>query len=151
MIGEMPMGDIYIMDDKTTGTLGEKWASQWRLRAQFTGYTWAAHQYGIKAKGIIIRGISIQKTQNKTIQAFEYRPTWMIERWYEEFLRQTQHAVDTFESGKWSHDGQFNNQCATYGGCSYINLCTSPEPEQWTKVDFTFHKWNPLHVVEEDE
>lgn len=158
MIGVMYDTDLYVMDDKTTGQLGDKWADQWKMRGQFTGYTWAGRTYGLDIKGAIIRGTSIQKTQTKHIQSFEYRPAWMVDQWYEEMVMNLERMVVGYGQLKnesspryaFPKDGQFNDHCATYGGCRYRVLCTSPTPEQWVPVNFQYHKWNPLHV-EEDE
>ena len=40
MIVELNNG-LFIEDDKTASQLGSKWANQWEMRSQFSGYTWA--------------------------------------------------------------------------------------------------------------
>lgn len=150
MIGIMYDTDLFVEDDKTTGQMGDKWAEQWKMRGQFTGYTWAGKQYGHDIKGVIIRGVSVQKTQTKHVQSFEYRPQWMIDQWYEEMINNLERMVQDFTNDHWPKDGQFNDHCATYGGCRYKMLCTSPNPEQWVPINYQFHKWNPLHVEEID-
>jgi len=162
MIGVMYDTDLYVEDDKTTGQLGEKWSEQWKMRGQFTGYTWAGRHYGHDIKGVIVRGTSIQKTQTKHIQSFEYRPQWMVDQWYEEMINKLEQMVFAYERLRnmgaknlenayaYPKDGQFNDHCATYGGCRYRVLCSSPRPEMWVPINFQYHKWNPLHVEEID-
>jgi len=48
-------GGRYIMDDKTTSSLGASWSKQWDLRSQFTGYAWGCQQAGIETNGVLIR------------------------------------------------------------------------------------------------
>jgi hypothetical protein len=86
MIAEMG-GALYIEDDKTASQLGASWSSQWDMRSQFTGYSWAARQSGLEIAGILIRGVSILKTKYDTQQAITYRPQWMIDRWLGQVLR----------------------------------------------------------------
>ena len=85
-------GGIYIYDEKTTSSLGASWGRQWEMRSQFTGYSWAAAKQGIKTNGAIVRGVSILKTKYDTLQAITYRPQWMIDRWYDQLLRDIQRA-----------------------------------------------------------
>jgi len=41
------LGGIYVYDEKTASSLGAAWGRQWDLRSQFTGYCWAAREYGM--------------------------------------------------------------------------------------------------------
>lgn len=38
-----PMGRYWVIDEKTTGKMGDSWALQWTLDSQLTGYCKAAH------------------------------------------------------------------------------------------------------------
>src|SRR5690349_9470301 len=44
-------GGTYIMDEKTTTSLGATWGRQFDLRSQFTGYAWGCRRAGIKVDG----------------------------------------------------------------------------------------------------
>jgi hypothetical protein len=37
----------------------------------------------------------------------------------------------------------FADACADFGGCSYLDLCTSEHPEDWYG-DYIERRWNPL-------
>lgn len=56
-------GMVIIEDDKSAGSLGEKWPKQWPLDSQFMGYIWAAQNDGIlvpkKPGTAMIRGVGV--------------------------------------------------------------------------------------------
>ena len=134
---------LAVVDEKTTGSIGQKWAQKWRMRGQFLGYCWAAQKYGIPAKYALIRGVAIQKTQYVHAQAIESVSDWRIERWYENLLRRVQNAVDDYTSGKYNLS--YGDACESYGGCMFLDLCTSRKPEIWFS-NYARREWNPLHV-----
>jgi len=136
-------GGLYIMDEKTTSKLGDKWARQWDLRGQFTCYAWALRQLGFKPAGSIVRGISILKTNYDTKEAIIGQPEWKINRWYEGMLLTVQHMIDDWRSGKWEYN--LGESCNAYGSCSFKMCCDSPDPEPWLKTYYEKREWNPLH------
>jgi len=141
-------GALYGEDDKTTSQLGSSWARQWDLRSQFTGYCWAARQAGIPLNGFLVRGISILKTKYETLQAITYRHPWMIDRWYEQLLRDVARIIQCWESGVW--DFNLDHACAEYGGCPFRQVCLSSDPEPWLQGGFIRRRWNPLSREEEE-
>ena len=137
----------FAVDEKTASQLGTQWMMQWDLDSQFTGYCWAARQYGYPVAGAIIRGISILKTKFGHAQAIIYRPDWQLERWYQNLLHNIEQMISYW---RLANEGGFIPQaldksiCGMYGGCSYRRLCLSPNPEQWIAADFAPRHWNPL-------
>lgn len=133
---------LFIVDDKTTSSLGAKWSEQWELRSQFTGYVWSAHKAGIKADGCITRGISILKTKYDTQQAPTYRTPYELARWEVQVLRDIARMIQCWKDGWW--DYALDTACTEYGGCSMMRVCKSPEPETWLPVYFEQRVWDPL-------
>ena len=74
-------GAMYVVDEKTTSQLGKRWRQQWNLRSQFTGYCWAAQQYGYPVVGAVIRGLSILKYEFGHEQVIAPRPAHMLNDW----------------------------------------------------------------------
>ena len=147
MIGDYA-GQIFGEDDKTASQLGPSWAKQWDLRSQFTAYTWGARRNGIAMDGFMVRGVSILKTKYDTQQAITYRPTWMIDRWYEQTLRDLQRMIGMWEAG--SFDYNLDESCNGYGGCQFRRVCLA-EPEKqmnWLRQDFERRAWDPVTRVE---
>ena len=142
MIGvfnEAPCG----LDDKTASALGASWRSNWRLRSQFTGYTWGASQYGIHLSSFIIRGIGILKDKITFEQAIVSRPQWMIDRWLLALRDDIERATIAWRQGLFRL--ALDSPCAEFGGCPYLELCESPHPERWLD-QYEVKKWEPLKV-----
>lgn len=135
------------LDDKTTSSLGASWSKQWDLRSQFTGYCWGAAQAGIPLQGFLVRGVSILKHTCGTQQALTYRPKWMIDRWYEQLLRDVARMKAMWESGVW--DLNLDHSCVEYSGCVFRQPCLSVDPQPWLEGSFTRRVWNPLTRQEE--
>lgn len=141
MIAEFA-GGIYIVDEKTTSSLGASWSRQWEMRGQFTGYCWAAKESGIPVSGAIIRGVSILKTKYDTQEAITNRAQHEIDRWKFQSERDITRAIAMWKEGYW--DYALDGACAEYGGCSLVDICKSPSPEDWLPIRFEQRVWDPL-------
>lgn len=141
MIAEFANG-IYVVDEKTTSSLGASWSRQWEMRAQFTGYCWACREFGLQPAGTIIRGVSILKTKYDTQQAITYRAPWEIDRWLTQTVRDLERMVKMWQDDWW--DYALDHACAEYGGCSMLQICKSQDPETWLETYFERRVWDPL-------
>lgn len=135
-------GGVYIVDEKTTSSLGASWSRQWEMRAQFTGYSWACREFGIDTAGTIIRGVSILKTKYDTQQAITNRAGWELDRWLEQTCRDIERMIKQWKEGWW--DFALDHACAEYGGCSMLQICKSNDPETWLPMYFEQRVWDPL-------
>lgn len=144
MIGEMN-GSLFGEDDKTTKALGSYWSQQWDLRSQFTGYTWGAREFGYPLAGFVIRGTAILKTKITHAEAIVYRPEWMVNRWFDRLLLTTNDMLMAYNSNLWPMTGEENGTCASYGGCPFVPLCNTPNPDQWMEGNYTVERWDPTN------
>lgn len=135
-------GGNYIVDEKTTSSLGPSWSRQWELRGQFSGYCWGAGKANIHVDGAIVRGVSILKTKYDTQQALTYRPEWQLDRWYQETCAWIEAMIADFKSGRFLHN--LSESCAEYGGCSFVQICTTQTPQPWLETNFERRVWNPV-------
>jgi hypothetical protein len=136
-------GGNYLLDDKTTTSLGASWSKQWDMRSQFTGYNWAAQKLGaFPIHGVLIRGISILKTKYETQQPITARADWEIERWHEQTHRDIRRFIKMWEEGYWDYN--LDHSCADFGGCMFMQICKSPDPDAWLQMNFVKRIWNPL-------
>jgi len=147
-VGRMDMicdyaGGWFGEDDKTTSSLGASWPKQWDLRSQFTGYCWGAERAGFPLQGFLVRGVSILKTKYDTMQALTYRPKWMIERWYEQLLRDVARLKTMWETGVF--DYSLDHACNEYSGCEFRQVCLSQDPEPWLRGSFQRKVWDPVN------
>ena len=139
-------GSLSVYDDKTTSALGASWANQWNRRAQFTGYAWAAQQYGIPISQIVIRGIAILKTSINHAQAITVRTPHNIAEWHKQIVRDIRRAIQCWEEDYW--DVNIADSCSSYGGCMFQQPCMSNNPQPWLEGQFVQRIWNPVTRTE---
>ena len=135
-------GVLFAVDEKTASSLGAQWGSQWDLSSQFSGYCYAAQQYGYEVAGAVVRGVGLLKTQTTFAQHITYRPRWLLAQWYEQLLHDIERMVYCYQQGY--YDKSFGEACASYGGCGMKSLCSTPNPENWVAGYFAERHWNPL-------
>jgi hypothetical protein len=137
---------VWILDDKTASSLGNQWLAQWKMRSQFTSYCWAAREAGFSVAGVIVRGVSILKTKYDTLESLEPRPNWVIDRWLTQVIHDLTDMERCWNAGYW--DWNLDHACADYGGCDFVDVCTSQDAEAWLRVGFERRHWNPLTRTE---
>lgn len=130
-----------VRDEKTTAYAGDKWSDQWDLRAQFMGYVWACQQCGIPLDTVVVRGIVIQKTQIKQIEAVKIFPDYMIDRWYRQLAADLHRLVNCWNNGYFDYN--FGDSCNAYGSCIFTSVCRAKEPIIWMS-EYQISRWNPL-------
>lgn len=139
------------LDDKTSGSLGEHWRNQWRLRSQFTGYVWGAANFGVPIERFRIRGTSPLKGGTKFDQSDTPRAFWFVNRWlaqltndlnvmctqYRDFIT-TGGEVEPHPFGR-----NLDHACSDFNGCEFLDLCASEVPDRWL-TEYSVDRWNPL-------
>jgi hypothetical protein len=135
------LGLPVIRDEKTTTQFGKNWPSSWSLRAQFMGYCWAMRHLGIPVECVIIRGIKITKTQVEHQEVEKRFPRHLIDQWLQWLFTNVTRLVEADRTAYWQPS--FGTECTNYGGCSFVDLCSSSDPDRW-KADFARREWNPL-------
>lgn len=141
---------VFVVDEKTSGQLGEMWRSNWPLRGQITGYTWGARSFGLPIAGAVIRGIGVLKGSITFEQVVLTRPDWLIDRWLAQLARDINRAAAMWEeasrlpsSPHTAFDQAFDSACSSFGGCAFVPLCESENPDRWYS-DYSVVHWNPL-------
>lgn len=140
-------GQLFLTDEKTTTYMGMQWRQQWQLRGQLTGYCWAAREFGRPVAGALVRGVSVQKTQTKHETVIEARPQWMIDRWLFQLRRDIWRMIEAWEEQYF--DFALDHACADFGGCPFVPVCTSNNPDRWLEANFVRSEWSPLRLVGE--
>lgn len=148
MIGTFNQSD-WVVDEKTTKTIGEGWANKWTLRAQFMCYMWAARLYGFSIAGTIVRGIAIRKTGYDFAEALLRRNDAMLDRWERETrsrIGQMLRAYNWWKQTRELHLFNFalGEACEAYGGCPFKQLCLASDAEAHIRTDYEENTWNPL-------
>lgn len=142
-------GGVWVVDEKTTSQMGEKWVNQWPLDSQISGYCWGAQtmlkERGFDAvvKGAIINGIAIRLRDYEHIRLNSYRQQWELDRWYEQMRRDVKRWRDSFVND--NHNQALDHACAMYNNpCEYVPLCQSLNPERIVEGSYIVKRWNPL-------
>lgn len=150
MLAQDENGDAWVVDEKTTSQMGDKWANQWLLDSQMTGYCWGAQKlldlHGmnhILVKGAVINGIAIRLRDYEHIRLNTYRQQWEIDRWYWQMKRDVERWKDAYMLDR--HDMALDHACATYNNpCEFAPLCSSRNPERIMDSSYSVIRWNPL-------
>lgn len=142
-------GSIWVVDEKTTSQMGEKWANQWPLDSQMTGYCWGANklldQHGLNERvaGAIINGIAIRLRDYEHARFNAYREEWEIDRWYNQMIKDVERWKRAYMMGE--YDQALDHACAMYNNpCEFQPLCQSRNPERIIETSFEVKRWNPL-------
>jgi hypothetical protein len=153
------LGRIWVEDEKTTSMLGDKWAFQWDMDSQMTGYIWGANkmlaasaalggeQFGLgggEVVGALIRGVSILKADYGTVEVQTLRAQWEIDRWYAQMCADFQAWADAFKRGD-HRNMAMDHTCALYNNpCEYTRLCKSRNPERMIEGNYVVEFYDPV-------
>ena len=148
MLAEDKQGKVWVVDEKTTGRMGDAWAHQWDLDSQMSGYVWGAQKL-LKKEGIdkevvgaVINGISILKYGYDTMRCPTFRQDWEVLRWYEQMLDDVDGWISAFKHQ--DHDQILDHGCALYNApCQYAKLCKARDPEKIVG-SYAIKFWNPM-------
>lgn len=141
-------GKLCFKDEKTTKGIGNSWASQWALRGQFIGYTWAGRMSGLEIDSVLVRGVGILMREIKQIEILKTYSQTLRDRWMLQLRHDLHRLVKAWDEAYF--DMNFADACSSYNGCAYVPLCESPNPEAWTD-NYAVRHWNPLAKVPIDE
>lgn len=133
-----------IRDEKTSGRAPtRRWSESWDLRGQFLGYLWALQSFGHSVSTVVVRGVTIQKTQSQHIEAVKTYPPELILRWYAQLARDLHRLVDCYNSGYFDYN--FADACNAFGTpCAYTILCyTGPTAHRWFG-EYDRERWDPM-------
>jgi hypothetical protein len=118
---------------------------------------WLAREYGVTLKGFIVRGMGVMKTDIKLGWALAPRPEWMIDAWLAQLQDDTEKMCQQYNnlndnlsilpSTRYLHGHPFpqafDTACADFGGCTFLDLCSSADPDAWLDT-FEVRRWDPL-------
>lgn len=142
-------GKAWVVDEKTTSQMGDKWSNQWFLDSQMTGYCWGARKLldknglqDVPIAGAYINGIAIRKYDYEAVRLPVYREQWELDRWYEQMLRDMRRWKRAYEDE--SHNMALDHACSFYNNpCQFAPLCKSRNPERLLDGSYVMRRWNP--------
>lgn len=114
----------YVVDHKTSRTLGQEFINKGKPNHQFSGYIWAAQKLGWNPAGFIVNGIQIAKTKTDMMRIISYRTTEELEEWKLNVISVVQNILSSARLGFFIQNAPAT--CVDWGGCSYRDLCEAP-------------------------
>jgi hypothetical protein len=138
-------GDLFVMDRKTTSSLGFNFLNRFLIDNQMTLYTYAGKRiFMAPIKGVIIDGIQPLITQTNFERHIVYRTDEQIQEWLidlDYWLNQANWMAsrDYYPANETS--------CSKYGSCEFLDICTkSPQVrDRFLKANYEQEEpWNPL-------
>ena len=144
------VGRAWVVDEKTTSQMGDKWANQWFMDSQITGYCWGARKlldehglHDIQVAGAQINGIAIRLRDYEYQRLPVFREQWEIDRWFGQLFDDVTRWKNAFISKQ--HNMALDHACAFYNNpCEFVPLCKSRNPERLIDGSYIVRRWNPL-------
>ena len=148
---------IWVMDHKTTSSLGPQFFKSHTPNLQFDGYTYAARKLGYDCKGVLVDAILVAKgllpgpgkNGNLTPLArdFAYRTDEQLVI-YEQAIQKIQQDIQLCSLNSEYDDAVYYpnyDACIYYGECPYRRICIE-DKAIWPKIiaqDYETNIWDP--------
>ena len=144
---DVPAGEFYGVDEKTTGSINSLFYSRYDLDFQMLGYLYSYRKMGIPLKGIQVRGIGLTNKKDIDVttdykETFVNPPDEVINDWYDELLLTVDYMLWVYKKGDESAYSQaFGNSCNDFGrSCAFKPVCGYyPAVPEYSVI-----RWNPL-------
>lgn len=145
---------LWVVDHKTTSSLGPTYVRMIEPNAQFTGYTVAARLLGYDVKGIILDALLVAKglldssrrgRLTPTLRYDSYRTEEALAEWEVEFIELTSEIKAADATFCYSPKGMFNGGCTYYGECPYRQVCCEDSDlrARLLEADYNVDFWDP--------
>jgi len=136
---------LFVVDEKTTSSLGASWAGQWELDSQMVGYCWALQKYNFPVAGAILRGVGILTSSISHTEVIVYAPEWKLKRWHDNLLYDIRRMISVWRNLHNFIPQALDKQICRF--CPYKILCQVKEPEKWIPQYFKKTLWTPLAQI----
>ena len=134
----------YIMDEKSTSSMGEQWHKQWDLRAQFIGYKLGFWSNFPNLNGVVVRGVCLLKESIRLQEYIVNVPSWLVKEWWTDLNYMLADAVRDYK--RLHFRAARDKACTSFSGCDFLSICTkAPEHrESFIRPAFVLMRYNPL-------
>ena len=144
-------GAMWVMDHKTTSSLGDAYMKMHTPNMQFTGYVYAANKLGFKCQGVLVDAILVAKGLLEASSRakltplrrdFAYRSAGDIEE-YLRTIYDIQQDIELCENSNWWYPNHAS--CTDYGECPYRKICkeSAEYRERIITNDYRVKHWDP--------
>jgi hypothetical protein len=129
------------LDEKTGSSMDSLWASKWSLRGQFLNYIHVARELGYPIKGIVARGIILQKTQFHFPEGLVLPPDEVVKHCWKDTLATITRARDAWKSKRYV--SAFGDPCNAFGGCQFRQICEAGGAAKDQYDLYAISRWHP--------
>ena len=147
-------GVVWIMDHKTTSSLGPRYFDMAEPNLQFPGYVWAARQLGYsKCQGVLVDAILVAKGLLQASSRARLTPLARFDSYIDDTkLKEWKNVAraiqqDVARSEMQGARGWTPNfaSCTYYGECAYRRVCKEDEDirERIIQADYRVEFWDP--------
>ena len=127
-------GQIYVVDHKTSSSVGLSFFNKFRPNVQIDGYCYACRELLGSCSGAIINGISVAKApKERFARDISSRSKEELERYAEVFSYWTGEIERCLREGKWVMN---TTSCNRFGRCVFWELCVYGEDERLVEWKF---------------
>jgi hypothetical protein len=150
------MGQIMLVDHKTTSYINQKFIKSFNPNHQFSGYLLAANELIKPAKPIttlLINCLLTHPTESRPEKLFARPPTtrnlWQLAQVREQLISWWNNVVRVCrKTNSWPQD---DHRCQDYSGCEYHPLCTSVDVDyrelEPSPAMYRYSEWDPIHQL----
>lgn len=133
-------GNLFLEDDKTASQLGDSFGRQFDQSGQFSGYVYAAREYGLDIRGILIRGICFYKDRIDHQVVLTYRSENEIKQWKRATEAKIREAILCWQNEYYPEN--LGSLCTAYGKCPFNDFCKHQDVD-FLRTNFERREWNP--------
>lgn len=147
------MGDIYVTDQKTTGTtINPRFFDAFQPDTQMSMYTFAGKAiWDLPVKGVVIDGAQIAVGFTRFERGFTFRTEAQLDEWYDtvmELIERVNGYILASDAAAPERAFPMNpSSCGNYGGCEFRSICSMDPGVRKKFLPANFlpgWKWDPL-------
>lgn len=150
-------GCLWVVDHKTTSSLGPQYFKMSEPSLQFPGYAWAARKMGYDVKGVVVDALLVAKGLLDSSSRGRLTPLarydvdvteYALQQWLQTAMDIQEDITISQKSERWVPNF---DACTYYGECPYRRVCLEKK-EFWPRLlqsEFTVNFWDPRKETEE--
>ena len=154
---------FYVVDHKTTSSLGASYFNMAEPNMQFMGYAFAGKQLGYDIKGVIVDAILVAKgllpsdattgtRKNPNLTPFARYDVYYKQEHFDEWLATVLGAREDIKACDEGHGKWYPNfeACTHFGECAYRRVCKEDQAirQRILDMDYEIDFWDPLKKEE---
>lgn len=141
-------GQVFVMDHKTTTTLGESWMNLWKPNHQMSAYVYAAQALGLNCTSALVQGIQVVKTKQEVCRIETHRSFEDLD----DFRSTVANEVNRFQMNTQMgfHPASSGYTCSGFGACQFLDYCKASKAQREMMILIKQQEIKALHDAKEN-